>query len=770
MNQQINLFDHAEEDSHESLTLATYAENAYLDYAISVVKGRALPDLCDGQKSVQRRILYSMYQLNLSHETKPKKSAAVVGDVLGKLHPHGDQSVYDAMVRMAQEFTMRYPLIDGHGNFGSRDGDGAAAMRYTEVRLNPISDLILQDIEMNTIDLKSNYDDSFKEPKILPARLPFLLLNGASGIAVGMATEIPPHNLGEIANASIAFIKNQKITNEELFSIIPGPDFPGGGQIISPPNIISDIYKTGRGSLKIRARWKIEELARGQWQIAVIELPPGISSQKILEEIEELSNPKIKSGKKSLSSDQISSKQSILSSLESIRDESGREFSVRLIIEPKSKNQNKKEFINQLLTATSLESSFSINLVTIGIDGKPRSKNLLEIIKEWTSFRFDILKRKLNFNLVKLKKRIHLLEGREKILLNIEQIINLLRESDNPKNDLINIFKLSDLQSEDILNLRLRQIAKLEELKLKNELKNLRKEKKEINEILKNQSSLKKFLIKEISEDSKKFGDERRTIIKESEKAFFEQKKINEPITIIISKKGWIRSKNGHGYEKNNFNFKTGDSIYELYECMTNDYVLAFGTNGRVYSMPISKLPISRGDGTPITSFFDIENNSRLTQFFAGSPDNSFLITSTAGLGFSSKISNLISKQKSGKTFIFLVEKSELLKPSIINNDSSAVACLSEEGRLLIFGLNEVKHLSNGGRGIKFIELNLDEKMISACAITKKGITLKGSKGKLNKFFEMNLSASELSKFFGKRGRKGKIVSRKISPKDVSKI
>jgi topoisomerase-4 subunit A len=365
--------------SPEGDHLGAYAQRAYLEYALSVVKGRALPDVCDGQKPVQRRILYSMDRMGLSYSgpnnntaAKPVKSARVVGDVLGRYHPHGDTAAYDALVRMAQDFSQRYPLIDGQGNFGSRDGDGAAAMRYTEARLSRITSLLLDEIDMGTVDFQPNYDGSTDEPKLLPARLPFVLLNGASGIAVGLATEIPSHNLNEIAQAAVALIKNPKLSHEELMALVPGPDFPGGGQIITPKNTVSEIYQNGRGSIKVRARWKIEELARGQWQLVVTELPPGASSQKILEEIEELTNPKVKLGKKSLSPDQMANKQAILGVLDTVRDESGREAPVRLVFEPKSKNQDQEEFSNLLLAHTSLENNVGANLVMIGNDDDQR--------------------------------------------------------------------------------------------------------------------------------------------------------------------------------------------------------------------------------------------------------------------------------------------------------------------------------------------------------------------------------------------------------------
>ena len=458
----------------EALSLGVYAERAYLDYAISVVKGRALPEVADGQKPVQRRILYSMNEMGLRADAKPVKSARVVGDVLGKFHPHGDQSAYDALVRLAQDFSLRYPLIDGQGNFGSRDGDGAAAMRYTEARLTKIANLLLAEIDEGTVDFVPNYDGSFKEPKLLPARLPFALLNGASGIAVGMATEIPSHNLREVAAATIALMKSAKTTAADLLQHMPGPDFPGGGQIISPASEIAQIYENGRGSIKVRARWSVEELARGQWQVVVNELPPATSTQKVLQEIEELTNPKVKLGKKSLSPEQTNLRQTILNVLDSVRDESTRGAPVRLVFEPKSKNIELNEFVTLLLAHTSLESNASINLVMIGNDGRPRQKGLKEILSEWIEFRVVTVTRRTAYRLGKVKDRMHILEGRKIVFLNIDKVIKLIRNSDEPKPDLMKAFKLSERQAEDILEIRLRQLARLEGIKIEQELKELK--------------------------------------------------------------------------------------------------------------------------------------------------------------------------------------------------------------------------------------------------------------------------------------------------------
>ena len=634
MSEQANLFDEVPEDKGgdggdtESLTLATFAERAYLDYAISVVKGRALPDVSDGQKPVQRRILFSMNELGLNSSAKPRKSATVVGDVLGKLHPHGDQSVYDAMVRMAQNFSLRYPLIDGQGNFGSRDGDGAAAMRYTEARLTPISKLLMDEIDLGTVDFQANYDGSSEEPSLLPGRLPFVLLNGASGIAVGMATEIPSHNLTEVAKAAVALIKNPNLSHAELMDIIPGPDFPSGGQIITPAAAIAEIYSTGRGSLKVRARWKIEELARGQWQAVITELPHGTSSQKILEEIEEITNPKIRTGKKALSPEQITQKQVMLSVLDAVRDESGKDAPVRLVLEPKSKNQDQGEFMQMLLAHTSLETSASLNLVMIGGDGRPRQKALSDILKEWVQFRFTTVTRRTQFKLKKVDDRIHILEGREAVLLNIDKVIKIIREADEPKPALMEAFRLSDRQAEDILEIRLRQLARLESIKIQQELAELRTEKANLQTLLDEPAAMKKCIIKEIEADAKQFGDERRTLIEEAQRATVEQKVIDEPVTVVISEKGWVRARTGHGHDPAQFAFKASDAMYGTFECRTVDQLLIFGSNGRVYSVAVSVLPGARGDGVPITSLIDLASGTRILHYFAGDAETMLLLLS----------------------------------------------------------------------------------------------------------------------------------------------
>ena len=770
MTDQTNLFEAATDDSGESLTLATFAERAYLDYAISVVKGRALPDVCDGQKPVQRRILYAMDQLRLDPTAKPRKSAAVVGDVLGKLHPHGDQSVYDAMVRMAQSFALRYPLVDGHGNFGSRDGDGAAAMRYTEARLTPISQLLLDEIDMGTVDFVPNYDGSSEEPKLLPARLPFVLLNGASGIAVGLATEIPSHNLTEVAEAAVALIKNPKLSHESLMALIPGPDFPGGGQIITPPAQISEIYQAGRGSVKVRARWKIEDLARGQWQLIVTELPPGTSAQKILEEIEELTNPKVKLGKKGLTPEQLATKQTILGVLDTVRDESGREAPVRLVFEPKSKNQDQEEFSNLLLAHTSLENNAAINLVMIGADGRPRQKCLGDILREWIGFRFDTVTRRTQHRLGKVDDRIHILEGREAVLLNIDKVIKIIRESDEPKPALMKAFKLSDRQAEDILEIRLRQLARLEAIKIQQELAELRKERVVLQDLLDQPASMKKLLVKEIEGDAKQYGDARRTLIEEAERAVAEQKLIDEPVTVVISQKGWVRSRQGYGHDAQQFSFKSGDALYAAFECRTVDTLLAFGSNGRVYSVAVAQLPGARGDGVPVTTLVELEPGTRLLHYFAGAANTPLLLASTAAYGFSAKAGDMVSRQKGGKSFMTMDEGDEPLMPRVIAAKASAIACLSERGRLLVFGLADIKNQSAGGRGVTLMELDDKERLLAAEPITQKGVRVIGTGQRSGKAQESNLSGADLAHHIGKRARKGKLLASRMKASQLESL
>ncbi|MEY2662554.1 MAG: hypothetical protein RIQ35_871 [Pseudomonadota bacterium] len=746
-------------DGSEGLTLAVYAERAYLDYAISVVKGRALPEVADGQKPVQRRILFSMSEMGLRSDAKPVKSARVVGDVLGKFHPHGDQSAYDALVRLAQSFSLRYPLIDGQGNFGSRDGDGAAAMRYTEARLTKVAThLLLSEIDEGTVAFAPNYDGSFQEPKLLPARLPFVLLNGASGIAVGMATEIPSHNLREVAAAAIALMKSPNMSCTDLLAILPGPDFPGGGQIISSASDIAQIYEGGRGSLKVRARWSVEELARGQWQIVVNELPPATSTQRVLQEIEELTNPKIKLGKKSLTPDQSNTKAAILNVLDCVRDESSKDAAVRLVFEPKSKNVEVNDFVNLLLAHTSLESNAPINLVMIGNDGRPRQKNLKDIISEWIAFRVATVTRRTEHRLGKVNARIHILEGRQIILLNIDKVIKIIRNSDDPKIDLIKAFALSDRQAEDILEIRLRQLARLEAIKIEQELKELQTEKADLDGLLQSDSTLRKRIVKEIEADAKEFGDERRTLIQEDKRAIAEAKVIDEPVTVIVSQKGWVRVRQGHEHDAQQFSFKSGDALYATYECRTVDVMQGFGSDGRVYTVPVSELPGARGDGAPLTSFINLAAGSQMVAYYAGQLDDLVLISTRAGNGFLANVADMLTRNKAGKSFIGIDSKFSTgdapLGASKVRPGMKQVACLSESARLLVFPLDELKRLPAGGKGVILMGLDDKERLASAIAVGPDGATYSGA-GRAGKPTQLSLDTKTLKSFAGNRARKG---------------
>ncbi|WP_374408268.1 DNA topoisomerase IV subunit A [Hydrogenophaga sp.] len=760
--------------------LAAYAQRAYLEYALSVVKGRALPDVSDGQKPVQRRILYAMDRMGLGFSgntaAKPVKSARVVGDVLGKYHPHGDSAAYDALVRMAQDFSQRYPLIDGQGNFGSRDGDGAAAMRYTEARLAKISGLLLDEIDQGTVDFIPTYDGSFEEPKQLPARLPFNLLNGASGIAVGLATEIPSHNLREVADACVALVRNPKLSDEELLAILPGPDYPGGGQIISPAGDIADAYRSGRGSLKVRARWKIEDLARGQWQLVVNELPPGVSSQKVLEEIEEITNPKVKAGKKALSQEQTQLKASMLMVLDAVRDESSKDAPVRLVFEPKSSRIEQQELITALLAHTSLEGSAPINLTMIGLDGRPTQKSLRQMLEEWIAFRQTTITRRSQHRLNKVLDRIHILEGRQLVLLNIDEVIRIIRHSDEPKAALIEAFKLSDRQAEDILEIRLRQLAKLEAIKIEQELKELREEQGKLEDILANPASLKRLMVKEIEADAKTFADPRRTLIQAEKKAVAEIKVVDEPVTVVISSKGWVRARTGHGHEAASFAFKAGDGLYGTFECRTVDTLIVFGSNGRVYSVPVASLPGARGDGQPITTLIELESGTQPLHYFAGPANATLLLSGTGGYGFLATVENLVSRQKAGKAFISVGEGETICAPSHAANTSGSqplapathVACASTGGRILTFEIGELKLMEKGGRGLMLIDLEDKDTLAGACAYTR-SVKIEGL-GRGGKERDETLEIRSLNNARAARGRKGKAADLGFKPNRITRV
>lgn len=746
--------------SDDYLLLGQYAEQAYLSYAMSVVKGRALPDVADGQKPVQRRILYAMKDMGLVHGAKPVKSARVVGEILGKYHPHGDASAYDAMVRMAQDFVLRYPLIDGIGNFGSRDGDSAAAMRYTEARLTPMAELLLSEIDMGTVDFIPNYDGAFVEPMVLPARLPMVLLNGASGIAVGLATEIPSHNLREVSAAAVALLKQPDLDTAGLMEYIPGPDFAGGAQIISKKEDIQTIYTQGKGSIRVRARYEIEKMARGHWRAIVTELPPGTSAQKILAEIEEQTNPKPKTGKKNLSQEQQNTRTLMLSLLDRVRDESDGQAPVRLVFEPKSSRQNPDDFMNTLMAQTSLEGNVPVNLVMMGQDNRPAQKNLSQILQEWLSFRLKTITRRLQYRLEQVEKRIHILEGRQIAFLHIDEVIRVIRESDEPKEELIAAFGLSTIQAEDILEIRLRQLARLEWIKLETELNKLQQERSELTTLLQDEKAKKKLLIKEIESDTKTYGDDRRTLIEAADRATLTQTTADEPITLILSKQGWLKTRVGHHLDLSQTTFKEGDYLLQTIESRTIWPVVLLDSQGRTYTVDAASIPGGRGDGVPVGSLVELAKGVEIVAIISALPDQYYLLANSSGYGFIVQMKDLVSRTKNGKVVMTLNENETMLAPvkvsatGVSSPESINVVSLSSANRLLAFPLSDLKIMSKG-RGLQIMSLPKGE-TLQFISLIEGGEFVLETRGKRGANHREVLRIQDI---VNKRGHKGKELS-----------
>lgn len=699
----------------DEVLLHQYTEDAYLRYAIASVKDRALAQVQDGQKPVQKRILYAMRGLGLTGEAKPVKSARVVGDVIGKLHPHGDTAVYDALVRMAQNFTLRYPVILGQGNFGSRDNDPAAAYRYTECRLDPFSEILLSEIDRGTVDFVPNFDNTHEEPRILPARLPVLLLNGSMGIAVGMASGIPPHNLGEIGAAAKRIIENPKVSDDEILSLIEGPDFPDGGQIISSNEEIRAAYESGRGVLRMRARYEIEELARGQWQIVVNELPYQVPPCRVLAQIEALCNPQAKG--KSISQTQAYLKQAALSLLEKATDESGKDAPIRIVLVPRTSKQSPEELMGFLFANTDLETSVSINLTFIGLDGSPSTAGVQTILKQWCTFRVDTVRRRVTFDLEKLRRRIHLLEGRMIVFLNVEEVVKTIRESDGPKEDLIKRFELTEAQAEDILEMRLRQLARLEGIRIERELKEAKTEAGKLEGHLATDRALRKEVATELAADIEKFSSPRRTLIKTEQRAGSQvavaKNVVDEPITVMVSKNLWIRARSGHDVDPASVTWKTGDDELAIIKTRTTLPVCFLDSKGRAYSVDAATIPSGRGDGVPLSSLIEIQGGARVLYVLSGESDEEYLFAGEEGYGFVAPLSALVSRPKAGKAFLTLKDSEQPLKPAKILHKKGFIACGSSDGRLLIFPVGEVKALDKG-KGVKLLELAQGEKMVAA--------------------------------------------------------
>ncbi len=746
-------------DDH--LPIAAFAERAYLAYAMSVVRGRALPQVEDGMKPVQRRILYTMHRMRLAPGSKPVKSARVVGDVMGKLHPHGDSSIYDASVRLAQDFSLRYPLIDGQGNFGSRDGDGAAAMRYTEMRLTPLAELLLSEIDMGTVDFVPNYDGGDEEPKLLPARLPMLLLNGSSGIAVGMATECPPHNLREVAAAAQLLIKKPASSLDDILEVLPAPDFPGGGQIISPANVIRDAYESGRGSIRMRARWRVEHLARGAWRVIVEELPHGVSCSKILSEIESVTNPQPKTGKKEITQDEKNNKALVLGVLDAARDESSDRDPVRLVLEPKTRTQDPEEMMRVLLAHTSLEASVPMNFTVIGLDGRPAQKGLKTLLQEWIDFRFTTVERRTQYRLGQVERRIHILEGRQIAWLHIDEIIKVIRESDEPKSELMARFELTEMQAEDILEIRLRQLAKLEYIAIEKELSGLRDERAGLIELLENRNAMTKLILKEISEDTKKHGDDRRSLIEAAlPVAATEAPVLDEPVTVILSKNGWVRSRQGHGIDPQTLSWKGGDTAFLVAEARTTWHLILLDTMGRAYSVRIADLPGGRGDGVPITTLIELQPGARIAQALADDPASDYFFANSGSYGFITKLEELASRQRAGKAFMTMEDKETVLAPAKVYGDW--LAAVSANGRLLYFPRAEMKVMPRG-RGMIVMGMDEKEELVAVCCPPTDAVVVNGT-GRGGKDVELTVKGVALDACRGKRARKGDTLTPKVKP------
>ncbi len=741
------------ENGDDSSPIERHASQAYLGYAVSTVKARALPEIADGLKPVQRRILYAMGDTGAQGFAK---CARYVGEVLGKYHPHGDSSTYEAMVHLAQPFSMRYPLIDGQGNFGSRDGDGAAAYRYTEAKLSRYAELMLAEIGEGTVDFQKNYDGKFEEPVLLPARVPFGLLNGSFGIPVGFSTRIPSHNLKEVAAAAAHVIRHPKAKLDEVMEKLPGPDFPGGGQIISPAEELRAAYETGRGSIALRARWTIEPLARGQWRIVIHELPHGVSCRQVLEEIEALVNPKAAAGKKEVSQEQKRLKQFMLDLVETVRDESDRKSKLRLVIEPRSSRQDAGEMMKALLVHTSLEVRYPVNMTWIGLDGLPETKGILDVLREWGEFRVATVRRRTEHRLQKCEDRLHIVLGRLLAFVRIDEIIKLIRAAEDQaqaKAQMQAKWKFTERQAEDIVNIRLGQLTRLDGVKLNDERKALEAERKGLKEILGDDKELKKLVVKELEADAKAYGDERRTLIKPEERAAIERTVLEEPLTVILSKKGWVRARTGHGVDMDAVSFKDGDGRYLELECKTTDTLTVLASGGKAFSVDAAALPSGRGDGAPMNTLVN-SGSDDIVWVGLGDPATPLLMANTAGNGFLCKLGDLASKTRQGKDFMTVPEGAKALAPALAAG-GKAIAALSSDARLLVFPLDEVPARPNGGVGVQLIALPDKVTLAAAAAFDGKSLAVSGVKRK-NRAVE-TIEGKALKEYVGKRAQRGRV-------------
>jgi topoisomerase-4 subunit A len=726
----------------EQLPLRKFTEDAYLNYSMYVIMDRALPYIGDGLKPVQRRIIYAMSELGLSANAKYKKSARTVGDVLGKYHPHGDSACYEAMVLMAQPFSYRYPLVDGQGNWGAPDDPKSfAAMRYTESKLSKFADVLLGEISQGTVEWQPNFDGTMKEPKILPARLPHILLNGIMGIAVGMATDIPPHNVREVANATVHLLDNPKADLDQVMDFIQGPDYPTEAEIISSNTDIKKIYRTGRGSIKMRAVWHKEGS-----DIVITALPHQVSGSKLLEQI----------------ASQMRAKK--LPMVDDLRDESDHENPTRIVIVPRSNRIEAEPLMNHLFASTDLEKSFRVNLNMIGLDLRPQVKGLVSILNEWIEFRRTTVRKRLQHRLDKILARLHILDGLLAAYLNIDEVIEIIRTEDDPKHELMTRFDLTEIQAEAILEIKLRQLAKLEEIKIRGEQDELAKERDQIEKLLGSERRLNTLIKKEILADAEKFGDERRSPLVEREeaKALTERDLIpSETITVVLSDKGWIRHAKGHEVDPTTLNYKSGDKYLAHARGKSNAPAVFMGSNGRSYALESHTLPSARSQGEPITGRLNITAGSQITHVVMGEEDQAWLISSDAGYGFVCKGSDLLSKNKNGKTLLTLPENSLVMNPESVSDlENDEILAITNEGRMLLFPIKDLPQLGKG-KGNKIINIpaarsKSREEFLSHLLPLPQGATITLYAGKR----KLGLKPSDLDNFRGERGRRGSLLPR----------
>jgi topoisomerase-4 subunit A len=734
-NQELNF------EGIERQPLRTFTEKAYLEYSMYVILDRALPALGDGLKPVQRRIVYSMSELGLSWASKHKKAALTVGDVLGKYHPHGDTACYEAMVLMAQPFAYRYPLIDGQGNWGSQDDPKSfAAMRYTEAKLTRYAEVLLSELSDGTADWVPNYDGSREEPSFLPARLPNLLLNGTTGIAVGMATDIPPHNLREVAAACIHLLDEPEATTAALMKHVKGPDLPTGAEIISPRADLREFYDKGVGSYKARATWKVED-----GNVVVTTFPYQASPTRVQEQIAE----------------QMRAKK--LPMVEDLRDESDHENPIRLVIVPRSNRVDLTELMNHLFATTDLERNYRVNLNIIALDGRPRVMSLKDILTEWLEFRTRTVTRRLGYRLEKVARRLHILDGLLIAFLNLDEVIRIIRREDEPKPVLIKRFKLSEEQAEEILNTRLRHLAKLEEMKIRDEQKALATEREELEALLKSKAKLKKLIAAEIKADAEKYGDERRTKIieREAAQAIDETTLIpNEPVTVVLSTGGFVRSAKGHEVDPRTFSYKSGDAFQAAARGRSLQSAVFIDSTGRTYALPAHSLPSARGQGEPLSGRLDPPDGAKFAGVMIGEPEDVWLLASDAGYGFTTRLKDLITDRRAGKTVLNVPENALALPPAAVPSADSLVAVISSEGKLLAFPVSEVPEMPRG-KGNKLYDIPgrksaAREELMTALAVVPPKGTLVLWSGETQK----TLDWKELKDYVGERAQRGAVLKR----------